>query len=105
VPYIAVDKQRDFQAVEAFLSTADIATSGDLNYLLTITAVAYLRQHGTRYATMNDIVGALEGAKLEFVRRVVSPYECQKAFDVGQQIDSWERTGDPYDRKGNGQIG
>jgi len=39
---------------------------------------AYLRTKGISYQTFNDIIGALEGAKLEFYRRVVVRYEEEK---------------------------
>jgi hypothetical protein len=39
------------------------------------------------YQTMNDCLGALEGAKLEFYRRVVVPYEEQKKYENGDVYD------------------
>lgn len=51
------------------------ATAGELNYQFTECIVNYIRQCGMSYQTVNDIVGALEGAKLEFYRRVAAPYE------------------------------
>lgn len=58
-------------------------TSGELNYVLTRTIMQYLHDQGEAYVTMNDILGALEGAKLEFYRRVVSKYEDQKIEENG----------------------
>ena len=52
--------------------------AGELNYLITLEIMDYLQTHGKTYQTMNDILGALEGAKQEFYRRVVIPYEEQK---------------------------
>lgn len=49
--------------------------AGDLNYQLTVVIRHYLETKGTNYSTINDIIGALEGAKLEFYRRVAAPYE------------------------------
>lgn len=43
----------------------------------------YFEANGGRYQQVNDIVGALEGAKLEFYRRVVSKYEDQKIIQNG----------------------
>ncbi len=60
--------------------------AGDLNYVLTQILREYVRLNGLSYQTLNDCLGALEGAKLEFVRRVVNPYE-DKAI---------ERNGDIY---------
>jgi len=58
-------------------------TSGELNYLLTILCKEYLEVHGEKYATYNDIVGALEGAKLEIYRRKIAPYEDKKIKENG----------------------
>lgn len=52
--------------------------AGELNYLFTKLATDYIDTKGLSYQTINDIVGALEGAKLEFVRRIVNPYEDSK---------------------------
>ena len=50
-------------------------TAGELNYLLTLQAIAYVERKGLSYATINDVLGALEGAKQEFYRRVAVQYE------------------------------
>lgn len=52
--------------------------AGQLNYRLTEIIRQYVHDNGLSYATINDIVGALEGAKLEFYRRVAVPYENYK---------------------------
>lgn len=52
--------------------------AGELNYLFTMVLQQYIEAKGNSYQTFNDILGALEGAKLEFVRRIVSPYENGK---------------------------
>ena len=61
----------------------DPDSGGDLNYLFTKLAWKYFNQNGENYQAINDIVGALEGAKLEFYRRVAAPYEDQKCYDNG----------------------
>lgn len=58
-------------------------TAGELNWALTRTLVSYLSDHGESYQTYNDMMGALEGAKLEFYRRKIAPYEDQKIRDNG----------------------
>jgi len=60
-----------------------LVTAGELNYLLTNTILVYLNAKGCNYQTINDIIGALEGAKLEFYRRIVVPYEDQKIEENG----------------------
>lgn len=51
---------------------------GTLNYQITSLIKDYWDDVGHKYQTINDIVGALEGAKLEFYRRVATPYEDTK---------------------------
>lgn len=58
-------------------------TAGELNYKITKLIVAYLEDRGTSYQSINDVVGALEGAKAEFQRRVVAPYEDAKIRENG----------------------
>jgi len=42
-----------------------------------------MERHDKKYQTFNDILGALEGAKLEVYRRVVGPYENGKMSENG----------------------
>lgn len=73
MPYIK-DERREA------LALGDIPPDnpGELNFCLTMKMLDYLNFHGTSYSTLNDIVGAVEGAKLEFYRRVAAPYEDAK---------------------------
>ncbi len=57
--------------------------AGELNYKITQLFIEYLDRNGLSYQTINDILGAVESAKLEFNRRVVSNYEDQKIKDNG----------------------
>jgi len=57
--------------------------AGELNYLFTCLIIDYMELNGTKYQTINDVVGALEGAKLEFYRRVAAPYEDVKIKENG----------------------
>lgn len=56
---------------------------GQLNYMITMLCVEYCENIGFKYQTANDVLGALEGAKLEFYRRIVSPYEDKKIKENG----------------------
>lgn len=58
-------------------------TAGELNFVITSLILAYQRKKGLSYRTINDIVGALEGAKLEYYRRIAVPYENGKMLDNG----------------------
>lgn len=59
------------------------ATPGELNFQFTELARRYVEEHGRSYGIINDVMGALEGAKLEFYRRVAAPYEQQKMLENG----------------------
>jgi hypothetical protein len=59
-------------------------TPGELNYAITKLLIEYIEYEGfTTYETLNDIMGALEGAKLEFYRRIAVPYEEAKKAENG----------------------
>ena len=58
-------------------------TAGELNYYLTSGCIMYMEDKELSYQTINDIIGALEGAKAEFYRRVVVPYEDLKIKENG----------------------
>lgn len=62
---------------------APIETPGNLNYLITMLIKRYWVNSSRSYQAINDIVGALEGAKLEFVRRIVNDYENEKIKQNG----------------------
>jgi hypothetical protein len=76
MPYISAESK-------ALLKHRGPQSSGELNYAITELLKAYLKDNGKRYATLNDIIGALEGAKLEFYDRVVRAYEDQKRDENG----------------------
>lgn len=80
MPYIKVNRR------DAVIPTFDDdlpQNAGELNYVITEIILGYYEMHGGRYQQINDILGALEGAKLEFYRRVASPYEDTKAEENG----------------------
>lgn len=56
---------------------------GKLNYLFTVLIQEYIACNKLSYQSINDIIGALEGAKLEFYSRVVRPYEDEKIKENG----------------------
>lgn len=58
-------------------------SSGELNYMITGFCNLYLETKGTNYTVLNEIIGVLECAKLEFYRRVVTPYEEKKRKENG----------------------
>lgn len=58
-------------------------SAGELNYMITLLIHDYLRENGNNYQAMNDIIGALDGCKMEFYRRKVAPYEDIKIQENG----------------------
>ena len=79
MPYIDLDRKLDL------VPKADDtpASPGELNFLFTVIALQYLADEGESYQTYNDIIGALEGAKLELYRRSISKYEDKKIKENG----------------------
>jgi hypothetical protein len=78
MPYIKPERRDRFFAYD---EPGD--NSGELNYLITQKLLDYLAHKGLSYQTINDITGALEGAKLEFTRRITVPYEETKRAQNG----------------------
>ena len=85
MPYILPeDRQKLKPAADAVVAAIDASTTaGDLNYLISLMAKAYVDAKGLRYEHLNAVVGALDSCKAEFQRRVVAPYEDKKIADNG----------------------
>jgi len=80
VPYILPERRAELEA----FATPQAETAGELNYLITRLCIAYERYHDSpAYAVKNEVVGALECAKLEFYRRSLVPYEDIKIQENG----------------------
>jgi hypothetical protein len=78
MPYIKQVKRHYLQAFDI----PRLADAGELNYFLT-TIIAQYWEDTSDYQGINDIVGALEGAKLEFYSRIAIPYEEKKLKENG----------------------
>ncbi len=57
---------------------------GELNFLISTLLNDFVQMKGMSYATVNEAMGAIESAKLEFYRRVAAPYEELKAKQNGE---------------------
>lgn len=77
MPYILGEKRKELSSGHTVPVNA-----GELNYLITELCLDYLNGHKS-YVGYNEVVGVLECAKLEFYRRVVSPYEDLKKNENG----------------------
>jgi hypothetical protein len=82
MPYI---KQEERGRLNPCLPPPSMApkNAGELNYVITRLMIDYLVNNGGRYQQINDVLGALEGAKLEFYRRLAAPYEDTKITENG----------------------
>lgn len=83
MPYIAEKSVEQLKFITDQIDAMGVITPGELNYLITQLMIKQASAQGVSYATLNSIVGAVESAKAEFQRRVVAPYEDQKAYDNG----------------------
>lgn len=81
MPYIK-DREK-YNLLLSVMKDIKIDNPGDLNYLITKLMVRYLQIHGERYQFYNDMVGALECAKLELARRKINIYEEIKVVENG----------------------
>jgi hypothetical protein len=79
MPYI---KQTDRPKFES-LSGIHPETAGELNFCVSTLISNYLHHKGLNYANVNEVVGALECAKLEAYRRIAAPYEDTKILENG----------------------
>lgn len=78
MPYIPKDRRAELAKHGPMPTNA-----GELNFAITDLVNWYLVAHGKRYATLNEVIGVLECAKLELYRRVAAPYEDTKIAENG----------------------
>lgn len=79
MPYIEKKRRAVLDQERKMGQLMTMQSAGELNYVITQLIKNYLMmKRPLNYQTINDIIGALEGAKLEFVRRVVNSYEDEK---------------------------
>ncbi len=83
MPYITEEAKSRIDA-DMLFGGLNPQNPGELNYVITTIIRDYFRDPGRQnYQAINDIIGALEGAKLEFYRRVAAPYEDNKIYING----------------------
>lgn len=88
MPYINPNNKVKFEDLTNLMFDTKIETPGELNFLITKLCLSFLRKHTdtltfAKYQDYNDVMGALEGAKLEMYRRAVAPYENKKIDENG----------------------
>ena len=82
MPYIAKEQRWLIYSK----GVANPESAGELNYCLTQLCLDYLDTHWKtreKYEAINQVIGALECAKLEFYRRLAAPYEDKKIKENG----------------------
>lgn len=57
--------------------------AGELNFIVSSFIANYIRAKGLKYANLNEMVGALECAKMELNRVIIGPYEDEKIQENG----------------------
>lgn len=73
------------KAIRASLDDGRKATKGgELNYQVSKLLNDFVAMKGLSYATINEAMGAIESAKLEFYRRIAAPYEDEKVILNGE---------------------
>jgi hypothetical protein len=63
--------------------------AGELTYQFQQTILRHIGEGELKYETLARVLGALEGAKLDFIERVVKPYEAKKQEENG---DVWAKS-------------
>lgn len=83
MPYIDRDTRTHYNQLVIEMMRTEVATPGDLNFLITTLIDRTLADHGVNYSNINAAIGVLECAKLELYRRIAAPYEQQKISTNG----------------------
>jgi hypothetical protein len=87
MPYIKQERR------EAIMAGAKPQDAGELNFAITVLVDNYLKDKGgIRYAHLNEVIGAIDCAKLELYRRVAAPYEDKKMEENGDVYKSDEKS-------------
>ncbi|HOV87593.1 MAG TPA: hypothetical protein PLM79_14620 [Syntrophobacteraceae bacterium] len=82
MPYIPTERRTVFDShLEA--CAREVRNGGELNYCIYKLASLLIRRIGESYQNLSMCSGAMEHAKLEWVRRRLSPYEDRKILENG----------------------
>jgi len=84
MPYIKPEDRKPLDALIDDLAARlpQDSLAGNLNYVISRLCAKVLERE-RNYARINELVGALECAKLELYRRVAGPYEDTKIDENG----------------------
>lgn len=82
MPYIPMEQRMELMPIVEAIEANTPKNAGEIQYLIARLIDEYLySKDGARYQDMNDVMGALSGAQLEFYRCVVAPYEDKKMLE------------------------
>ena len=81
MPYIKDEDRK--KLIDTLLIGSSAQNEGELNYMISRLCFGYLSNKGLKYANCNTIIGALECAKIEFYRKIISDYEDIKEQQNG----------------------
>ena len=83
MPYTE-EERRKLQYEPIRLLTRFIETKGDLNHAICeLTAMMMLKTGGMGYTNVSEWIDAVNGARKEMERRLLSPYEDEKIEENG----------------------
>ena len=83
MPYIVKAQREKYDGAIQEIGRVIGTTPGNLNYVVTRICHGYLDNGTLSYQRINDVIGALECAKLELIRRRVNSYEDKKILENG----------------------
>jgi len=75
MPYIAQEDRQEFMDFVEAVVEIQPKTAGEIQFMIAVIIAEFMKNSDYRYQNMNDVMGALNGANLEFYRRYVAPYE------------------------------
>jgi hypothetical protein len=78
MPYIPTSEKEKVDRGLIALNLSELKDSGALNYAIHQIIAQFISENKESYQTYNDIIGALECAKMELYRRLISEYEEKK---------------------------
>ena len=78
MPYIKPELRPEVRLIPQAITNAV-----ELNYYISYLIDHFINNKGKSYSTINEVIGALECAKLELYRRIAVPYEDIKIQENG----------------------
>ena len=88
MPYVPQETRNNIHDDLAEAGITWVPTNaGELNFLVSTFIANYIKANGLKYAVVNEMIGALECAKMELNRAIIGPYEDLKIQENGPVYD------------------